>query len=60
MDENINTMEENKEALLKASKEVGLEVNTEKKYKFKSRHQKAGQNIDTNIANKHFANVAKF
>jgi hypothetical protein len=35
---------ENAEALLDASKEIGLEVNSEKtKYMFMSRHQTAGQ-----------------
>jgi ribosomal protein S2 len=44
-----------------ASKEVGLEVNTEKtKYMSLSRHQNAGQNYDIEIANRCFENVAKF
>jgi hypothetical protein len=41
--ENINIMKKNAEALLDASKEIGLEVNAEKtKYMFMSRHQTAG------------------
>jgi hypothetical protein len=49
------------ETLIDASKEVGLEVNTEKtKYKLLSRHQNAGQSHDIKIANKYFENVAKF
>jgi hypothetical protein len=39
--ENIDTIKKNKEALLDASKEVGLDVNPEKsKYKLMSRNQK--------------------
>jgi hypothetical protein len=41
--ENINIIQKNAEALLDASKEIGLEVNSEKtKYMFMSRHQTAG------------------
>jgi hypothetical protein len=44
-----------------ASKEVGLQVNTEKtKYMLLSRDQNAGQNHDIKIANKLFQNVAQF
>jgi hypothetical protein len=43
--ENIDTIKKNAEALLDASKEVGLEVNLEKtKYMLMSRGQKIGQN----------------
>jgi hypothetical protein len=39
--ENINSIKKNKEVLLQASREVGLEVNTEKtKYMIVSSHQK--------------------
>jgi hypothetical protein len=49
------------ETLIDASKEVGLEVNTEKtKYMLLSRHQNAGQNYDIKIASRCFENVAKF
>jgi histidinol-phosphate/aromatic aminotransferase/cobyric acid decarboxylase-like protein len=42
---NINTIKKNKEALIEASREVGLEVNREKtKYVVMSHHQDAGQN----------------
>jgi hypothetical protein len=41
------------EILIDASKEVGLEVNTEKtKYMLLSRHQNAGQSYDIKIANR--------
>jgi hypothetical protein len=46
--------------LIDASKEVGLEVNTEKiKYMLLSRHQNAGKSYDIKIANRCFENVAK-
>jgi hypothetical protein len=42
--ENINTTNEEREALLEARSEVGLEVNTEKaKYMVVSHHQNVGQ-----------------
>jgi hypothetical protein len=42
--ENINIIKKNSEALLNVSKEIGLEVNSEKtKYMFMSRHQTTGQ-----------------
>jgi hypothetical protein len=44
--ENIDTIKKNIEALLDASKEVGLEVNPEKtKYMLMSRSQKIGKRI---------------
>jgi hypothetical protein len=44
-----------------ASKEVGLEVNTEKtKYMLLSRPQNAGQNHDIKIGNRCFENVSLF
>jgi hypothetical protein len=46
---------------LDASKEIGLEVNSEKtKYMFMSRHQTAGQSNYIRVANKSFKKVAKF
>jgi hypothetical protein len=49
------------ETLIGASKDVGLEVNTEKtKYMFVSHHQNAGQNHNIKIASRTFKNVSKF
>jgi hypothetical protein len=61
--DNIDTIKKNMETLIEASKEVGLEVNTEKiKYTsmLLSRHHSAGQNHDIKIANRCIENVAKF
>jgi hypothetical protein len=58
--DNIDTIKKNMETLIYASKEFGLEVNTEKtKYMLLSHHQNAGQSYDINIANRCFENVAK-
>jgi hypothetical protein len=59
--ENIDNIKKNTEALLDASKEVGLEVNPEKtKYMLMSRSQKPGQKHKIKIANTFFEDVAKF
>jgi hypothetical protein len=56
-----NTLKKNTEALLEASREVGLEINTEKTwYMVVSSHQNAGKNHNLLIANKSFENVAEF
>jgi hypothetical protein len=48
--EKINITKKNAEALLDASKEIGLEVNSEKtKYMLMSRHQTAGQSNDIRV-----------
>jgi hypothetical protein len=57
---NIDTIQKNTEALLDDSKEVGLEVNSEKtKYVLMSR-KKAGHKHSVRIANRSYEGVAKF
>jgi hypothetical protein len=59
--DNIDAIKKNMEALIYAIKEIDLELNTEKtKYMLLSRHQNAGQNLYTNIANRCFENVVEF
>jgi hypothetical protein len=58
---NINIIKKNVEAPLDASKEIGLEVSSEKtKYMFMSHHQTAGQSNYIRVANKSFEKVAMF
>jgi hypothetical protein len=53
--ENINIIKKNAETLWDASKEIGLEVNSEKtKYMFMPRHQTPGQSNYIRAANKSF------
>jgi hypothetical protein len=59
--DNADAMKKNTETLFDASKEVGLEVNTEKtKYMLLSRQQNAGQNHNIKVATRFFENVAHF
>jgi hypothetical protein len=47
--DNIDTIKRNTQTLIEASKDIGLEVNTEKtKYMLLSHHQNAGQSHDKN------------
>jgi hypothetical protein len=61
LSDNTSTIKKNTQALTDTSKEVGLEVNTEKtKYMLLSHHQNTEQNHDIKIANRFFENVAQF
>jgi phosphoglycerate-specific signal transduction histidine kinase len=58
--DNINIIKKNAEALLDASKEVDLEVNSKKtKYMFMCRQQTAGLSNYIRVANTSFEKVAK-
>jgi hypothetical protein len=57
---NTDTIKKNTGTVIDASKEVGLEVNTEKtKYMLLSRHQNADQSHDMKVANTAFENMAQ-
>jgi hypothetical protein len=59
--ESIDTINKDREILIDASKEVGLEINLEKtKYMLLSRNQNAGKNRDIQIGNGAFENVSQF
>jgi hypothetical protein len=58
--DNINIIKKNTEALIDTSKEVTLEVNTEKTKHIFSHQQIVGQNHNIKTANRFFENVAKF
>jgi hypothetical protein len=59
--DNINTVKKNKETLIDASKEVGLEVNSENtKYMLLPHLHNAGQTHNIKIANRYFEIVAQF
>jgi hypothetical protein len=58
---NSQHIKKNTQTLIDASKEVGLEVNTEKtKYMLLSRHQNLIQNHDIKIGNRCFDNGTQF
>jgi hypothetical protein len=59
--DSVNTITENSETLLEASRHISLEINAEKtKYMIMSRYPNSGQNQNIRIANELFENVAKF
>jgi hypothetical protein len=53
--DSVNTINENTETLLEASRDIGLEINAEEaKYMIISRHRNSGQNQNIRIANESF------
>jgi hypothetical protein len=59
--DSVNTINENSETLLEASRDIGLEVNAEKtKYMIMSRYLNPGRNQIIRIANQSFEMVAEF
>ena len=57
----VHTLEANAEALIVASKEIGLKVNVDKtKYMVMSRDQNVGRNHSINIHNISFERVKQF
>jgi hypothetical protein len=59
--DSVNTIKENTETVLEASRDIDLEISAEKtKYMIMSRHPNSGHNQNIRIANESFENVAKF
>jgi hypothetical protein len=57
----VNTIIENTETLLDASRDIGVDINAEKtKYMIMSCDPNSGQNQNIRIANESFENVAKY
>jgi hypothetical protein len=61
LEDNIDALNKNTGYLIVASKEVGLDVNAEKtKYMLLSRHQNAGQDLNMQVINRSFDDMAQF
>jgi hypothetical protein len=59
--DSVNTIKDNSENLLEASRDTGLEINAEKtKYMIIFRHPNSGQNQNKRTANELFEKVTKF
>jgi hypothetical protein len=58
--DSINTIKEDTELLIEASRDIGLEINAQKtKYMIISRHPNSRQNKNIRIANESFENVSR-
>jgi hypothetical protein len=59
--DSVNTIKENSETLLEATRDIGVEINVEKtKYMIMSLHLNSGQNENIRTAHELFEKVAKF
>jgi hypothetical protein len=61
VDDSVNTIKENSDTFLEASRDTGLEINAEKtKYMIMSCHPNSGKNQNIRTANELFQKVEKF